>query len=301
VITVITAPTTPRDVVLRCVVTVNDDGTPDDTLSAQIHYRAVPRPVHTSNEDPMPGDIVRGSVPDDDDDTVIAPPPQQRVSFTLDPRAVRVGDVFTMPIICHEGAAWLRDQSASTLTCTVTYRRSVLTIQTPISDPRVADTMRTVTITSDMIASSDTVALLRFTACLGDADSSEIIVTDLSIAVDTGSVVVDTSLASVVTITDTWPSETPRHVRRDSTMPALEIYPNPVVDVATLSLHACAPGATVMVHSVDGRFVFEWTSPMTDGVRDVHITIPAGLSPGMYVCTYRSNDTPVQRSFVVLR
>ena len=84
-------------------------------------------------------------------------------------------------------------------------------------------------------------------------------------------------------------------------MPALEIYPNPVVGVSTLSLHACSPGATVMVHGVDGRFVYEWTSTMTDGVRDVHITLPDSLTPGMYVCTYRSNDTAVYRSFVVVR
>lgn len=299
-IRVIATPVNPRDVRVRCLATVDDDGSDEDTISAQYRYRSVLKPVLRPDDDSVL-DVVTSDVYRD---TVITPPPPdtvQAIRFAIDGHSATIGESFALSLMCTEGGDWLRQHQVQSVTFTLTYRRSVLTIQTPVTDPQIFDTLRTVTVTSASLALSDTTATLLMTACLGDADSSEIIISGFDIVIDTGRIALDTQVASVVHVIDSWPSDTPRHVQRDTLMPALEIYPNPVVGESTLSLHACTPGATVMVHSVDGRFVVEWTSTMTEGVRDVHITLPGGLTPGMYMCTYRSNDTAVYRPFVVVR
>lgn len=267
------APLLVRTVDVRCVITTDDDGNDDDTLSARITYRSVKPP----------------------------PDPVKPIRIAVDSHAVKVGDQFTVNVICREGGEHLRTLNVRSATLQLTYRRTVLTVQSPLNGSVISDPSRKITVTSDLVMTSDTVARIVMTACLGDADSSELVVNNVVFNVDTGDISLDTAVRGLVKIIDPGSTDNPRTVSRDTTMPAIEIYPNPTPDVATLSLHACTPTATVMVHSVDGRFVFEWRSTLTEGQRDVHITLPSGMTPGMYVCTYRSNDIAVYRSFMVLR
>ena len=255
----------------RFVALADDDGSSDDTASCLITVTSA--------------------------DTTV--PPVKPV-FAVGSADVKVGDHLQIPLYCVEGGDWLRDRSLTAITCDVQYRRTILTMDTSVTASLITGPLRTITIQGVVTQFSDTLYLFPMTACLGDTNVSDVVVTNIALLVDTGTIRVDTTISGTVRIKDTWQGTTYRTVSRDTTMPALEVFPNPTPGPFTLSLHACDVDADVRIHAMNGVEVFAWTSPLASGPADHHLVIDRALAPGAYVCSYRSNDHIVHRSFIVL-
>jgi len=258
---------------VRVVAQIDDDGTPEDTTSCMITVKglagAVPVPV---------------------------------LRFAMADTVARVGERLFVPILCVEGQDWLEDQGVRAITTRLRYRGTVLTFDgTPSgTSTDMLDRLIEYPVVGALLG--PIAQLLPFTACLGDTSVAEITMEQIRFEVDTGTVIIDTTITADVTIIDAWQNGRPRSVTRDPLAPALEIFPNPAWGPVTFSLHACTDGATLVIHDLQGR---EVTAPYehvgSENPRDVHVSLDLNLPPGSYFCTYRSNDTVVQRPFVIQR
>lgn len=237
----------------------------------------------------------------------VAPPdPKPRLRFALGNVTATVGEHIGIPLICVEGGSWLRDHQLSNVACDLRYRRSVLTCDFPNDNAVIDGAMRMVRVSlapyqSTDVQNGDTILMIPMTACLGDMQQSSLEVSSIAFDLDTDDVDPDTVLSATVTIDDTWPGDGPRSVTRDTTLPAVQAYPNPSTGMVTLSLHGWQQHSEVRVHALDGTEVFSYTAADAEGITDLHLALHGALAPGAYVCTYRSNDHITHSSFIVLR
>jgi hypothetical protein len=258
----------------RLMVSTDNNAPPVDTVSAMITAFAVAPPDRTPH-----------------------------FRFAVGSVTATVGDQIAIPLVCLEGGPWLREHGLAGVQCDLRYRRSVLTCNFDDSQAVADDTVRTVRVSlapyNDQVrANGDTILLIPMTACLGDREVSPFFVSRIVLDIDSEDIKIDTVLRGMVTINDTWPGE--RTVMRDSLAPVIRIYPNPTINDATVSLHGWQPGAQLHIYAMNGTEVFTWTSTTTEERLDLHLDLNGALAPGVYLCTYLSNDYTAHSSFIVL-
>lgn len=211
-----------------------------------------------------------------------------------------IGESFTYPLRILQGMDSLRRIDVESVSFRYTYRRTILTVQTSIDSSVGTSTDRSVWMTIPWNATSDTMALVQLTACIGDVDSSDVGIDEVSFSTGLGDMLLDTAVYSVIDVVDAWQGTDPRVARRDPRQPALTANPNPVTMASVFRLYTVSPGATLSVYDEVGNLMDTWTSTSTTTQTEVHMTLPTRLSPGVYLCVLRSNGGVATFRFVVL-
>lgn len=233
-------------------------------------------------------------------DTAVPIGPSMNVAIGAARASAAIGESFTYPVRVVQGLDSLRRIGVESVSFRYTYRRTILTVQTSIDSSDGTPTERSVWLTLPWDGTSDTMALVQMTACIGDADSSDVSIDDVLFSTDMGDMVLDTAVHSVIDVLDTWQGSDPRVVRRDPRQPAITANPNPVTASSVFKLYTVSPGATLSVYDELGNLLDTWTSTATTTQTEVHTTLPTRLSPGVYLCILRSNGGAATFRFVVL-
>lgn len=255
---------------IRLVVQIDDDGDPDDTASCRVTVRG----IESGSQGPT----------------------RLATSDTL----VYVGDRCFIPIIAVGDSSWWSGTQIMSLRARVQYHRSVLTYDDTVRASFGNDSLRTVEIVRERHESGQVLAVLPFTACMGDRSVARVSISEITVVTSSGEINVDTTLVAQVSIQSRWPGGA-RYVTRDGDMPALVIFPNPSYGSVTLSVHGLVTGSRVEVYSIDGQLVYTWNHRSSTGGDDLHLQLGRSLTPGTYLCVVASNGKRVTRGFSVLR
>ncbi len=233
-------------------------------------------------------------------DTAVQIRPSMNVVIGADRASAAIGESFTYPLRILQGLDSLRAIDVEAVSFRYTYRRTILTVQTSIDSSEGTPTDRSVWLTIPWNGTSDTMALVQLTASIGDVDSSDVSIDEISFSTSLGDMLLDTAVFSVIDVVDSWQGPDPRVARRDSRQPAITANPNPVTASSVFRLYSVYPGATLSVYDEVGNLVDTWTSTSTSIQPEVHMTLPSRLSPGVYLCVLRSNGGAATFRFVVL-
>lgn len=233
-------------------------------------------------------------------DTTYALSPSLGVEVGISVQRAQIGESFGYPVRITQGIDSLRRLAVEAVSFRYTYRRTILTVQNIVDSSNGTSTDRTIWLTTPWDASTDTMAKVQMTACIGDIDTSSVVVSDVIFTTGIGDVALDTTVRSVIKIGDPWQGSTPRTAEHDPSKPSLEAHPNPVTDRSQFNLHMVSPDATLQVFDVHGILLFSWTPTLTTVQTEVHLTIPDIFPPGAYVCVFRSNGGVVTYRFVAL-
>lgn len=255
---------------IRVVVQIDDDGDPDDTASCLVTVQG----IQSGGQGPI----------------------RLATSDTL----VYVGDRCFIPIIAVGDSSTWSGMQITSLRARVEYHRTVLTYDDSVRASSGNDSLRTIEILRTRQETGQVLAVLPFTACMGDRSVARVSISDISLVTSAGEINVDTTLVAQVSIQSRWPGGA-RYVTRDPNMPALVIFPNPSYGSVTLSVHGLVTGSRVEVYSIDGQLVYAWTHHGSVSSDDVHLLLGRSLTPGTYLCVVASNGKRVTRGFSVLR
>lgn len=252
-----------------------------DTAEATIHFHAVI------------GDTSDTTDPEDDTVQVRLKPP----SDTID-----IGDRMSIPVTITKGAEWLRLRSATTTRLHLSFRRSVLVLDEAAVDIGTDSVMRRVTVESDLLPQSDTIATLTFTACLGDTSWSDVTISSVEFLADTGLVATTADDANIrLVVRDQWKGGGVRTVIRDTTQPAITLYPNPSSGPVSVLIHHAVVGAVLELYDMTGNLLFTTELPSQGTNSFVSLTLGGGLTPGAYQCIVRAQSSQARQRFVIVR
>jgi|GEM_PF-3208593 len=233
-------------------------------------------------------------------DTAVRISSSMNVVIGANRAAASIGESFKYPLRILQGLDSLRRIDVEAVSFRYTYRRTILTVQTSIDSSDGTPTDRSVWMTIPWDGTSDTMALVHLTASIGDIDSSDVGIDEVSFSTGLGDMLLDTAVYSVIDVVDAWQGAGPRIVRRDSRQPAITANPNPVTTASVFRLYTVSPMATLSVYDEVGNLMDTWTSTSTTTQTEVHLTLPSRLSPGVYLCVLRSNGGVATFRFVVL-
>lgn len=229
------------------------------------------------------------------DDTVL-------VSITPPSTIIDIGDRMSIPVTITRGAERLRSLGATQPRVHLSFRRSVLVLDGSAVDVGSDGDIRRVMIEGDDLQVSDTIATLNVTACLGDSSWTDVTISTVDFLADTGMVATTTVGASIwLQINDHWNGGGVRTVSRDTTQPAITVYPNPSYGLVSILIHHAAANAVLELYDVTGNLVLTSELPSQGTNSFVSLTIGADLPPGAYQCIVRAQGSQARQRFVIVR
>ncbi|MBK7576359.1 MAG: T9SS type A sorting domain-containing protein [Ignavibacteria bacterium] len=232
---------------------------------------------------------------DPEDDTV-------QVRMTPPSDTIDIGGRMSIPVTITRGAKWLRTHGTTRTRVYLAFRRSVLVLDGSAVDVGTDSVMRRVAIDGAFLPQSDTIVTLTFTACLGDSSWSDVTISSVEFLADTG--VVATTVDSVnirLVVRDQWTGGGVRTVVRDTTQPAITLYPNPSSGPVSILVHHAVVGAVLELYDITGNLLLTTELPSQGTNSFVSLTLGGGLTPGAYQCIVRAQSSQARQRFVIVR
>lgn len=232
-------------------------------------------------------------------DTPVASEPV-RVACNNVPVHLKIGEARELRIRLAVGHAWLTERNVTDVQMRIAYRNTVVALDSSNRSDVVLGTSRTTMRKSALPTDTTLAATLMFTGCLGDHDTSTVLVDGIEFyAGPTRIYSADTTLTASFVIDDAW-SGGPRYVQLDTSQAAVVITPSPSSLPLQVRLYHADQGGVLDVYDNTGNLTNSWTIAPTLPAVVVSVTIPAGLASGTYTAVFHTGtSTAVQRFIVV--
>jgi hypothetical protein len=223
-----------------------------------------------------------------------------RITCNSVPMHLKIGEGRVLPIQLAVGHAWLMERNVTDVQMRIAYRNTVVALDSSNRSDVLLGTTRTTLRKSALPTDTTLAATLVFTGCLGDHDTSVVVVDSIEFyAGPTRIYRADTTLTATFVIDDAW-SGGPRYVQLDTSQAAVVITPSPSSLPLQVRLYHADQGGVLDVYDNTGNLTSSWTIAPTLPAAIVSVTIPAGLASGTYTAVFHTGfSTAVQRFIVV--
>ncbi len=223
-----------------------------------------------------------------------------RLACNSVPVHLKIGEARVLPIQLAIGHTWLTERNVTDVQMRIAYRNTVVALDSSNRSDVVLGTTRTTLRKSALPTDTTLAATLMFTGCLGDHDTSTVVVDEIEFyAGPTRIYRADTTLTATFVIDDAW-SGGPRYVQLDTSQAAVVITPSPSSLPLQVRLYHADQGGVLDVYDNTGNLTSSWTIAPTLPAAVVSVTIPVGLASGTYTAVFHTGtSTAVQRFIVV--